>query len=139
MRRQVSAALFLLALGAATAAACKSDSTTGTGGSTNLTGNYALLAFIEGSNPVVGPPIATGTLVLTSTNYHLVLNIDIPSPGDTTVEVDSGTYTTKGDSIYEQSSGALPNAIGTFAVKGDTLDINVTEQTLAIQSVWLKN
>jgi len=136
MRRQASAVLFLLGFGAAAVAACSSNSSTGTGGSTNLSGNYSLIAFKEDTTPTVGPPIAVGTLALTSSQYHLNLQINIP--GDTTVEVDSGTYTTKGDSIFEQSSGVLPNAIGTFQVKGDTLDINVTEQLLAIQSVWVK-
>jgi len=138
MRRQASAVLFLVGLGAAVAA-CSNNDSTGTGGSTDLTGNYSLVAFKEDTNPVVGPPVATGTIVLTSTAYHLTVNVDIPQPGDTIALVDSGTYSTKGDSIYEHSTGGLPDALGTFQVKSDTLNINVTEQTVHIQTVWHKN
>jgi len=139
MRRQASAILVLLGFSAAAVAACSNNDSTGTGGSTDLSGNYSLVAFTE-NDTTIGPPIATGTLALTSSVYHLVLNIDIPEPDDTTMEVDSGTYTTKGDSIYEHSTtGSLPDALGTFRVAGDTLHINVTEQTLSIQSVWHKN
>jgi len=87
----------------------------------------------------VGPPVGTGTLVLTTTNYHLTINVDIPLPGDTIALVDSGTYTTSGDSIAEHSTGGLPDALGTFSVKSDTLNINVTESALHIQTVWHKN
>ena len=139
MRRQVSGVLVLLALGAVAAAACSSDKSTGTDGSTDLSGNYSLVAFKEDTNPPVGPPVGTGTLVLTTTNYHLTINVDIPLPGDTIALVDSGTYTTSGDSIAEHSTGGLPDALGTFSVKSDTLNINVTESALHIQTVWHKN
>lgn len=135
MRRQVSGVLVLLALGAVAAAACSSDKSTGTGGSTDLSGNYSLLAITE-NDTTTGPPVANGTLALTATNYHLTLIITLPAV-DTTV--DSGTYSTKGDSIYEHSSGSLPDAVGTFQVKGDTLHVNVMESAIAIQTVWHKN
>ena len=139
MGPQTRRTIIALGLGLAAVGACKSDSSTGTGGSTNLSGNYSLLAFQQDTNPPFGPPYATGTLALTATNYHLSLNVDIPSPGDTTVLVDSGTYTTHGDSIAEHSLSGLPDAIGTFVVKADTLQVNVVESALKISTTWHKN
>ena len=138
MTRHARRTIITLGLGLTGFTACKSSST-GPGGSVDLTGNYSLTSFKEDTLPAFGAPYATGTLVLTSSKYNLSLNIDIPSPGDTTVLVDSGTYTTKGDSIAEHSSTGLPDAIGTFSFSPPTLSINVTESALKIATVWHKN
>ena len=138
MALQARRTLIVVGLGLAALAACKSDST-GPGASVDLSGNYSLLSFKEDTNPAVTPPIATGTLVLTATKYNLSLNVDIPSPGDTIVLIDSGTYTAHGDSLAEHSSTGNPDAIGTFAVKSDTLSISVSESILKIYTTWHKN
>lgn len=138
MVRYAQRTMITLGIGLAALAGCKSSST-GPGGSVDLSGNYSLTSFKEDTNPAFGPPFATGTLVLTSSKYNLSLNVDIPSPGDTTVLVDSGTYTTHGDSIAEHSSTGLPDALGTFTFASPTLSINVTESALKIATVWHKN
>lgn len=138
MGRYARRTTIALGLGLAALASCKSDST-GPGGSVNLAGNYSLLTFKEDTLPSFGPPVAVGTLVLTSSNYNLSLGVYIPLPGDTTVIADSGTYTARGDSIFEHSSTGIPDAVGTFSLVGGTLSINVTESTLKIATTWHKN
>ena len=135
MRSLLARVLLLVPL---TAVACKSSSSTGPGGTANLAGTYHLLSFKEDTLPTFGPPVATGTLVLTTSKYNLNLTVNIPIPGDTVILADSGTYTTHGDSIAEQSMTGNPDALGTVAVHGDTLVINVTESVLTVATSWLK-
>ena len=89
----------ITALAASALLAC-SDDEDGTGPTTDLSGTYTLQSFQQGDNPVLGPPIATGTLVLTATTYNVTINV-----GGQPVVADQGTYTTSGNT-FSQSGNA---------------------------------
>ena len=122
-RRSLIAALAAVAL-----LACSDDDETGP--STDLSGTYTLQSFQQGDNPVLTPPVATGTLVLTETNYNVTIN----AAGQQLV--DQGTYTTNGNQFAQ--SGTLGQATGTFTQNGNTFSTDLTTAAGRIRSTWLK-
>lgn len=118
----------LAALAASTLLACSDDDETGP--STDLSGSYTLQSFQQGDNPVLVPPVATGTLVLTETNYSVTIN----AGGQQLV--DQGTYLTNGNQFSQ--SGTLGQATGTFTQNGNTFSTDLTTAAGRIRSTWLK-
>lgn len=119
----------LAALAAAALLAC-SDDDGGTGPTTDLSGSYTLQSFQQGDNPVLTPPIATGTLVLTATTYTVSISV----PGQQLA--DQGTYTTNGNQFSQ--TGTLGQATGTFTQSGNTFSTDLTTAGGRIRSTWLK-
>lgn len=117
-------------------AGCSSKSNpTSTGDTSALVGTYSLLSLTQGGT-TLGPPAATGTLTLTSSNYtvHLVI-----MTGPTTVDTvnDAGTYTVSGTSWTQTSSQGQGQSIGSYTLNADTLAVNVTESGIQVNTVWL--
>ena len=119
----------IAALAAAALLACSDDETTGP--TTDLSGTYTLQSFQQDPNPAVGPPIATGTLVLTATTYNVAINV-----GGQPAVADQGTYTTDGNTFSQ--SGTLGQATGTFTQSGNTFSTDLTASGIRIRSTWLK-
>ena len=119
----------LAAFAAATLLAC-SDDDENTGPNTDLSGTYTLQSIQQGDNPVLGPPIATGTLVLTATTY----NVSISAAGQ--VLADQGTYTTSGNTFSQ--SGTLGQATGTFTQNNNTFSTDLTTAAGRVRTTWLK-
>lgn len=118
-------------------AACSDDDGT-TGPSVDLSGTYALSSLEQPPNPVFGPPIAFGTLVMTATRYRLNLTIAAVNPPQ--VVVDSGTYAVSGNTWTQNSEGnpPLPQTVGTFTVTGSILRVDATSAGQRTVTVWNK-
>lgn len=119
----------LAALAASALLAC-SDDDGNTGPNTDLSGSYTLQSFQQGDNPVLTPPTATGTLVLTATTY----TVSISAAGQQLV--DQGTYTTNGNNFSQ--TGTLGQATGTFTQSGNTFSTDLTTAAGRIRSTWQK-
>ncbi|HUL69067.1 MAG TPA: hypothetical protein VLT17_02380 [Gemmatimonadales bacterium] len=135
-------------------AGCSSStSNNGGGGGTpgpDLSGNYDLVSIAQAGGAPVTPPNATGTLTLTQTSTnHGTYAVDLTIAGaPPTHVVDNGTYQQKHvngiDSLYQVSSGALGQQVGTYTFKDntgvgmDTLLVNVTAQGIPVTTVWFK-
>ena len=119
----------LAALAAGALLAC-SDDDDDTGPTTDLSGTYTLVSFQQDNNPVLTPPIATGTLVLTATTY----NVSISVAGQQLV--DQGTYTTNGNNFSQ--TGTLGQATGTFTQNGNTFSTDLTTAGGRVRSTWQK-
>ncbi len=135
MRKRSMPVLAGLALFALVLAGCKGDST-GPGASTDLSGTYSLQSLTQ-SGLTLGPPLATGTLTLTSTNYTLNLSINIPGQQAEQIQ-DAGTYTTSGSSWTQTSTTLGVQSVGTFSLSNGVLTVSVTTQGQASSSVWKK-
>ncbi len=136
MRKRSFPLLAALALAAMVLGGCGGSSTSPSN-STDLSGNYNLTSLTQ-SGFTFGPPIATGTLVLTKTNYTLHLIIAVPSQPADTVN-DAGTYTTSGSQWTQTSSQpGGTQSIGTFTLQNNVLTVNVTTQGQAVTTVWQK-
>ena len=98
--------------------------------STDLSGTYSLVSLQQGDNPVLTPPIATGTLILTATTY----NVSITAAGQQLV--DQGTYQTNGNSFSQ--TGTLGQATGTFTRSGNTFSTDLTTAAGRVRSTWQK-
>ena len=119
----------IAALSAAALLACSDDDETGP--SNDLSGTYTLQSFQQADNPVLTPPTATGTLVLTTTNYNVAISV-----GGQQVIADQGTYTTNGNQFSQ--SGTLGQATGTYTQNGNTFSTDLTAGGIRIRSTWLK-
>jgi hypothetical protein len=100
---------------------------------TDLSGNYTLTSYKLGDAPALTPPIATGSLTLTSTRYTVNLTI-AGQPAS-----DNGTYSISGNQIT-QSSDVFPiQTVGTWVRIGNlfTIDVTVPVQGRIISS-WQK-
>jgi len=154
MRQRGLARVALGGIGAALMiAGCSSTTGTSGGGGApgaDLTGNYDLASLSQAGGAPILPPTATGTLSLvqTSTNhgtYAVNITINVGTP---TNVVDNGTYLQKVyptvDSIYQTSSGALGQQVGTYNFQdnagsgNDTLVVNVTAQGIPVVTTWSK-
>jgi len=104
---------------------------------TDLSGTYELVTLTQAGTPTIGPPIATGTLVLTQTTY--VIDLTTPDQTGTPVNtVDNGTYSTDGDNWTQESSTTGLQGVGTFTLQGNTLTVNVTTVGIEVLTVWNK-
>jgi len=134
-RTRILAAVLAAAVAGVTLASC-SNSTSSSGLTPQqMQGNYTLTSFTAPPNPTLGPPLATGTLALTLTNWTLVLNIT-GSP----TEYDGGTYTIDGNTFSEHSdsTGFTYNGTATL-VNGDSLTVDVLAAGVQVSSTWHKN
>jgi len=135
-------------------AGCSSSTSNNSGGGgtpgPDLTGDYDLVSIAQGGGAPVVPPNATGTLTLTQTSTNhgtYAVNLTIAGAPPTNV-VDNGTYQQKHvngiDSLYQSSSGALGQQVGTYVFKDnagagmDTLTVNVTANAIPVTTVWFK-
>ncbi|MEE8573152.1 MAG: hypothetical protein V3T20_07795 [Gemmatimonadota bacterium] len=104
---------------------------------TDLSGTYELVTLTQAGTPTIGPPIATGTLVLTQTSY--VIDLTTPDQTGTPVNtVDNGTYSTDGNTWTQESSTTGLQGVGTFTLQGNTLTVNVTTVGIEVLTVWNK-
>lgn len=83
-----------------------------------LPGVFQLVSLTQGGN-TIGPPLATGTLVLTQTTYSIDLNVPDPNDpfGPPVNTVDSGTYSTSGSNWTQESSETGLQGVGTFTLQ----------------------
>jgi hypothetical protein len=131
------------ALGLAALLACGtvlvacSDDDEGTGPETDLSGNYTLVSFQQDPNPAVGPPIATGALVLTSTTYNVTININVPGLPAQTI-TDNGTYTISGNQITQTSAVQPIQSTGTWSLSNNVLTTDLTAAGTHVLSTWQK-
>jgi hypothetical protein len=111
---------------------CSDDDPTDPNG-TDLSGNYTLVSYKIGALPALTPPVATGTLVLTSTRYTITASI-----GGQPIS-DNGTYTVSGNQITQNSDVAPIQTVGTWTQSGNqfTIDVTVPVQGRVI-STWQK-
>lgn len=121
----------------ALAGAC-SDDNGPSGPSVDLSGTYDLSSMEQPPNPVFGPPVASGVLVMTQSRYRLNLTIAAVNPPQ--VIVDSGTYTVTGNTWTQNSEGnpPLPQTVGTFTVNGSILRVDATSAGQRTITVWNK-
>lgn len=119
----------------AIASACGNDSTQPSNSSTAaLVGSYDLLSVTFQNQPPIGPPAATGLLVLADSTYNLTLTV----PPDETPVVDSGTYSISGSNWTQSSSVQPVQSVGTYSLSNDTLRVNVTTANMQLATAWLK-
>lgn len=131
--RRITPALAGLAMAALLLAGCKSSDSTSPN-SVDLSGTYSLQALTEPGSPTIGPPFATGTLVLTQTQYTLTLNVTGQNPIQ-----DQGTYTVSGNNWTQTSSTpGVPQGVGTYSLSGNTLSVDVTTAGQTVSTVWQK-
>jgi len=118
------------------AAACGKDNGTGPATPVDLTGSYVLDALVfSGINTY-----STGSLAFTSDSFDASFHVLIPTVVDTTLDL-QGAYvarhTSKGDSIYLTGDSLPATIVGTFAVNGPILDLNLTIPGLGgLNSSW---
>ena len=118
--------------------ACSSDDPVDPGDETDLSGSYELVEFTQGG-VTLGPPVATGTLTLTATNY--TISITHPDPanpaGPLLTTEDSGTYQTDGNTWTQESDNAGGfQGVGTFSLVAGILTVDVTTAGLQVLTVW---
>ena len=130
----VRALPIIAALVWAIASACGSDSTAPNTSTSALIGTYDLASATFQNQQAIGPPIATGTLVLADSTYIVTLTI----PPDTTPVVDSGTYTVSGSNWTQASKVQPVQSVGTYSLSHDTLSVNVTTLNMQVATVWTK-
>ena len=126
--------LLTTALGVA-ALGCGSDNS-GPSNPAPPAGTYSMTSFQNPPNPVLTPPIATGTLVLTATTYDVTINVLGQDPVH-----DQGTYSISG-SGWNQSSTTNPGvqSTGTFTYNETTgaLTVDVTAVGVRTIAAWQK-
>ena len=140
MRQRLLRALLPVAIlmFAGLSTACSSDDPVDPPVETDLSGNYELVTLTQ-AGTTIGPPIATGTLVLTATRYSIDLLVPDPTDpfGPPLNTVDSGTYATDGDTWTQESDNAGGfQGVGTFSLAGATLTVDVTTAGVQVLTVW---
>jgi hypothetical protein len=133
--RVASAAVFAT-LAALALASCGNNDSTGPEGNADLIGSYALASLTFQGQATLGPPFATGSLILTDTTYSL--SIDITVPGAEQQITDSGTYTVSGSNWTQSSSTLNVQSVGTYALAAGTLTVDVTTAGQQVTTIWLK-
>ncbi len=124
-----------LALSALLLAACSGGDATGPS-NTDFSGTYSLQSLTAAGLTIV-PPLATGTLTLTTTTYTFDVTVSgIPNQQPIHMQ-DAGTYTFSGSS-WTQNSNTTGQTVGTYSQQGSTLTFNMTQQGQATTTVWLK-
>lgn len=135
--RRLLPAVSLGVLTLAALAACGGNTATGPAPAADLSGTYGLVSITFQGNPAIGPPTATGRLVLTKTTYNVTLDIKPPLVPEQVI-VDSGTYSISGNA-WSQSSLVNPvQSVGTYTLSHDTLTVNVTTVGMQVENVWKK-
>ena len=128
--------LAVLAL-AGLATGCSDDDPVDPPVETDLSGTYELASLTQ-AGTTIGPPLATGTLVLTQTTYAIDLTVPNPDdpfgPGINTL--DNGTYSTDGNTWTQESSNTGLQGVGTFSLQGGALTVDVTTAGLEVLTVW---
>ena len=116
------------------ALACGGSSTGPNQGLTpaQLAGTYDLVSITFQGTPTLSPPVATGTLTLSLTNYSVTLTLP------TGQEVDSGTYTVSGNTWTQSSTVQPVQSVGTATLSHDTLSVNVITFGMQVSNVWKK-
>ncbi len=124
-----------LALAVVLLGGCSGGDSTSPPTTANFSGSYTLQSLTAAGLTIV-PPLASGTLVLTATNY--TFDVTVTVPGQPTIHMqDSGTYTFSGSS-WTQNSTATGQTVGTYSQQGTTLTFNMTQQGQATTTVWQK-
>jgi hypothetical protein len=116
-------------------AACSGDDSGGPSSDVDFSGNYSLVSFQQGTNPVLGPPVATGSLTMTKTRYKVTINITLPVA---TTILDSGTYTATSTTITQNSDVQPVQSTGTWTRNGNLFSIDVTALGNRVVSTWQK-
>jgi hypothetical protein len=126
--------------------ACNDDNPMGNGNGNpppDISGTYTLVSFSQ-QGITLTPPAVSGTFTVDETSNNddeasgtLDLDITVPDGmGGSNNIVGTGTYTIRSDGTWEQD---LPGqqALGTYALVGNTLTVTVTEPAQAASiSVW---
>jgi hypothetical protein len=134
--RVASAAVFAT-LAALALTSCKNNDSTGPEGNADLIGSYSLASLTYEGQATLGPPFATGSMVLTDTTYSV--SIDIVVPGTDPQHIaDSGTYTVSGSNWSQTSSTLNVQSVGTYALASGTLTVDVTTAGQHVTTIWLK-
>ncbi len=124
-----------LALAVVLLVGCSGGDSTGPAPSTDFSGTYTLQSLTAAGLTIV-PPLASGTLTLTATNY--TFDVTVTVPGQPTIHMqDTGTYSFSGAS-WTQNSSATGQTVGTYSKQGSTLTFNMTQQGQATTTVWQK-
>jgi len=128
--------LLLLLASSLTVAALGCSDNSGPSNPPPAAGTYALTSFQNPPNPALTPPNATGTLVLTGSNYNVTINVQGQDP-----VTDQGTYTISGTSWSQTSTtNQGVQSTGTFTYNQSTgvLTVDVTAVGVRTISAWQK-
>jgi len=101
----------------------------------DLSGTYELVSLTFQGQPALVPPIATGTINLTKTEYDIDILIDLPPPQGETIE-DVGTYSIDGTSWSQESSLTGMQSVGTVSLVNGRLEVNATTLGQTTITVW---
>ena len=123
----------IAAITVAGAASCSNSTSSNGLTPQEMQGNYVLTSIHEPPAAVLVPPVATGTLALTLTNYTLVLNIS----GSGT-QYDGGTYTISGNNFTQNSDSVGISYQGTATLVNDSLNVLVVTPGGTITTTWQK-
>ncbi|HKT61251.1 MAG TPA: hypothetical protein VJQ46_14455 [Gemmatimonadales bacterium] len=137
MRLARLGSLHLIALGfiVGLLAGCGSDNT-GPSNPPPPAGTYSLTSAQNPPNPVLTPPNATGTLVLTGTTYNVT--IDVQGQGEVQ---DEGTYSISGNNwtqISTTNPGVQSTGTFTYVTATGVLTVDVTASGVRTITVWQK-
>ena len=134
-------ALPLLAIAAAVAAVAGCSGSTSTGvtlTNADLVGSYSLVSISQNGTPALGPPIATGTLVLADSTYEVDVTVNATQPP--TVIADTGIFHVNGSS-WSQRSTSTPNepqGTGTVSFSHDTLVVSANSGGVVTNMTWFR-
>lgn len=109
----------------------------------DLTGSYELMSYWEEETvSAIGPPLASGTLTMTASDY--TLSIELPPAAEPSEIVDEGEYTAgENEQITLTSSGNLGDLIGIYsfdksALKKGVLMLDVAGDLDRFVTYWRK-